>query len=253
MFDRRLIAADLLKLRRRRGMLAVSLLLTVVSVALAFIVMAIQHATDPVQFGPAGGVDHYLSTLSFVGGMTFTVGTIIGATAGTQDLESGVFRDLVATGRSRTALYASRVVAAWAVVLPVVGITAVLTGVASVGLAGSLEAPGAGALLAGTTGILVAGAFSAAVAVGVSVLVGSRAQVIGILLAFYFAISPLLIAMGTLGDLRQAIPEVAATRIGDLPVSGDVPVGLLTAVLVITAWSVVALGLGAWRTRNREI
>lgn len=76
---------------------------------------------------------------------------------------------------------------------------------------------------------------------------------IGILLAFYFAVSPLLIGMGFLGDLRQAIPEVAATRIGDLPPAGDVHVALLTAVLVVIAWAAAALGLGAWRTRTREI
>lgn len=253
MFDRRLIAADVLKLRRRRGMLSVSLFLTLGSVLLAYLVMVVQHASDPAQHGPAGGHEHYLSMLSYIGGMTFAVGTIIGGTAGTQDLESGVFRDLVATGRSRTALFASRVVGALAVVLPIVGITAVAAGVASVALAGSLPAPDAGRVVVGTTGILVAGVFSTAVAIGVSVLVGSRAPVIGIVLAFYFAVSPLLIAMDFLGNLRVAIPEVAATRIGDLPSAGDVDVTLITAVLVIAVWSATALGLGAWRTKTREI
>ena len=86
-------------------------------------------------------------------------------------------------------------------------------------------------------------------AVGLSVLVASRGPVIGILLAFYFAISPLLIGMGFLGDARQAIPEVAVKRIGDLPpAAGDVHVALVTAVLVVVAWAAAALGLGAWRT-----
>ena len=44
-------------------------------------------------------------------------GAIIGATAGGADIESGVFRDLVATGRSRTALFFSRVPAAWVLAL----------------------------------------------------------------------------------------------------------------------------------------
>lgn len=158
MFDRRLIAAEVLKLRRRSGMLSITLLLTLGSVALVFLVMAIQHAGNPAEYGPAGGLENYLNILSFVGAMAFAVGSIVGGTAGTQDLESGVFRDLVATGRSRTALYASRVFRAWAVVLPILGLTAVATGLGAVALSGSLDAPGARALIAGTAGILVAGA-----------------------------------------------------------------------------------------------
>lgn len=254
MFDLRLVAAEQLKLRRRRGMLSISLLLTLGSVAIAFIVMAIQHHANPADFGPAGGVEHYQSTLSFVGAMALVVGAIVGGTAGTQDLESGVFRDLAATGRSRTALFAARAAGALAVVLPIVGLAAVLTGVASVALAGSLAAPSAGALVAGTSAVLVTGALSVAVAVGLSVLVASRGPVIGILLGFYLALSPLLIGMGFLGNARQAIPEVAVRRIGDLPAAaGDLHLALITAVLVVVAWAAVALGLGAWRTATREI
>ena len=47
MFETRLIAADVLKLRRRRGMLSIGLLLTLGAMALVFIVMAIQHAGNP--------------------------------------------------------------------------------------------------------------------------------------------------------------------------------------------------------------
>lgn len=253
MFDTRLIAADVLKLRRRRGMLSITLLLTLGSMALAFIVMAIQHAGNPAEFGPAGGLENFQNTLSFVGAMALIVGAIVGGTAGTQDLESGVFRDLAATGRSRTALFASRVGGAWVVVLPIVGLTAALTGAASVALAGSLAAPGAGALIAGTVGVVVAAALSTAMAVGLSVLVASRGPVIGILLGFYLAVSPLLTGMAFLGSARQAIPEVAVTRIGDLPAAGDVHIALVTAVLVVLAWAAAALGLGARRTRTREI
>jgi ABC-type transport system involved in multi-copper enzyme maturation permease subunit len=253
MFDRRLIAADVLKLRRRRGMLSITLLLTLGGMALAFIIMAIQHGGNPTQYGPAGGLENYYNTISFVGAMALIAGAIVGGTAGTQDLESGVFRDLAATGRSRTALFFSRVAGAWVVVLSIVGLTAALTGTASVVLAGSLATPGAGALIAGTLGVLAAGALSTAMAVGLSVLVASRGPVIGILLGFYLAVSPLLIGIASLGSARQAIPEVAVTRIGDLPPAGDIHVGLVTAILVVIAWAAAALGLGAWRTRIREI
>jgi hypothetical protein len=253
MFDLRLINAEILKLRRRRGMLAIALLCTVGFAALAFIVTGIQHAGNPTKHGPAGGLKTYRDALGTVEILVLIMGTIVGATAGTQDIESGVFRDLAATGRSRLALFGARVVGAWAVVLPILAVTAGLTAASTVALAGSLEAPGAGALTAGTAAVLVSAALSTATAVGLSALIGSRGPVIGILLAFYLAVQPLLEAMGLLGNLRHAIPEVAVNRIGDVPAGPAGHVALVTAILVVVAWSAVALGLGAWRTKTREI
>ena len=56
--------------------------------------------------------------------MAFIVGAIVGATAGTQDIESGVFRDLAATGRSRMALFGARVTRRLGVVLPILAVIA---------------------------------------------------------------------------------------------------------------------------------
>ena len=248
-----LISSDVLKLRRRRGMLAISLLLTAGLMAVAFVVMAIQHGGNPAKYGPAGGLGNYQEDIAVVTLMAMIVGTIIGATSGTQDIESGVFRDLAATGRSRMALFASRVAGAWAVVLPILAVTAALVAAGCVALAGSLAAPGAGAIHAGTATVLVAGALSAAVAVGVSALVGSRGPVIGIMLAFYLAVQNLVLAMGFLGGARQIVPDVAIKRIADLEPVVGVDVGLGAAVLVVIGWSAIALGLGAWRTKTREI
>jgi hypothetical protein len=234
-------------------MLAISLLLTAGLMLAAFVVMAIQHGGNPARYGPAGGLANYQDDIGVVTLMALIVGTIIGATAGTQDIESGVFRDLAATGRSRMALFASRVAGAWAVILPILAVTAGLSAAGCVALAGSLAAPGAGAIIAGTTAVLVAGALSAAVAVGVSALVGSRGPVIGILLAFYLGVQNLLLVMGFLGGARQFVPDVAIHRIGELAPTPGVDIGLAPAVLVVIGWSAIALGLGAWRTKTREI
>jgi ABC-type transport system involved in multi-copper enzyme maturation permease subunit len=248
-----LISSDVLKLRRRRGMLAISLLLTAGLIAVAFVVMAIQHGGNPAKYGPAGGLSNYQEDIAVATLMALIVGTIIGATSGTQDIESGVFRDLAATGRSRMALFASRVAGAWTVVLPILAVTGGLAATGCIALAGSLAAPDAGAIAAGLAAVLAAGALSAAVAVGVSALVGSRGPVIGIMLAFYLAVQNLLLAMGFLGGVRQIVPDVAIRRIGDLEQASNVQIGLGAAILVLIAWSAVTLGLGAWRTRTREI
>src|SRR4051812_47796542 len=248
-----LISSDVLKLRRRRGMLAVPLLLTAGLMAVAFAVMAVQHGGNPARYGPAGGLSNYRDDIGVVALMALIVGTIIGATSGTQDIESGVFRDLAATGRSRIALFASRVAGAWTIVLPILAITAGLAAAGCIALAGSLAAPSAGAIAAGTGAVLLAGALSAAVAVGVSALVGSRGPVIGIMLAFYLAVQNLLLAMSFLGGARQIVPDVAIKRIGQLEPVSNVHAGLGAAILVVLAWSALTLGLGAWRTRTREI
>jgi hypothetical protein len=235
-------------------MLSITLLLTLGLMALVFVVMAVQHAGNPAEYGPAGGLENYRENMSFLGLLALVVGAIVGATAGTQDLESGVFRDLAATGRSRTALFGSRVMGAWAVVLPIIALAAGVTGAAAVALAGSLPTPSAGALVAGSGSVLAAAALGTAMAVGLSVLVGSRGPVIGILLAFYLAIQPLLLAMAFLGDVRQVLPAAALNRIGDLPQQeGDLQVALVIAILALIVWAAGSLGLGAWRTRTHEI
>jgi hypothetical protein len=251
MFDLRLIRAEVLKLRRRRGMLAIAACITLGAMALAFGVSAVQHASNPGKYGPAGGATSFKDAITVLTLLTIVAGAIIGSTAGSQDLESGVFRDLAATGRSRLALFGARVIGACAVVLPIAAAAATVAGVASVQLAGSLAAPSTGALVAGTAGILAAAALSSAVAVGLSALVGSRGPVIAIVLGFNLAIAQMLVGISFLGDVRQAIPTVALGRIADSP--GSVHTTLAVAIAVVVAWIVAAFGAGAWRTKTREI
>jgi hypothetical protein len=253
MLDLRLISAEVLKLRRRHGMLAIAVLLTLGIVLLVFAVTAVQHASNPGRYGPAGGAASYHDGLTVLALMALVIGVIVGGTAGTQDIESGVFRDLAATGRSRRALFGARATGAWAVVLPILAVAMAAMGGLSIVLAGSLPTPSAATLVAGTAAILVAGALSTAMAVGLSALVGSRGPVIGILLAFFLAIQPLLAAIGFLGDLRQALPSAAIDRIGRIAVHGGVHLALGTAIAVTIGWTAIAIGLGSWKTQTREI
>jgi hypothetical protein len=253
MFDWRLISAEVLKLRHRRGMLAISILLTLGLSLVVFAVMGIQHASNPARYGPAGGEESYSNALSTLTVMAFVVGTIVGATAGTQDIESGVFRDLAATGRSRAALFGARVMGAWAIALPILAAMMAAQGILGIVLADAAPGPHTGTIVAATAAILIAGALSAAVAVGLSALVGSRGTAIGGLLAFFLAIQPLLSLMGFLGTVRQGLPLVAIDRIGHMPGPNDVSIALGTAIAVPIAWCILTLALGAWKTATREI
>ena len=251
--DLRLIKADVLKLRRRRGMLAVSLGLTLGILALAFVVITIQHGGDPEKTGPAGGLKGFVDSLQTMSVMAFLVGAIVGATAGAQDLDSGVFRDLAATGRSRIALFLSRVGGAWVVVGAIVAVTLAADVAGAFALADGIATPGAGDIAEGAAMVFASGALGAALAVGIAALVGSRGPVIAILLAMHIIFEPQLQGAGFLGDARQALPISAIDRIGDQAGDLDYTLALGTSVAVVAAWIAAALAAGAWRTRTREI
>jgi ABC-type transport system involved in multi-copper enzyme maturation permease subunit len=251
MFDLRLIRADVLKLRRRRGMLALCVVLTFGVVALMVVVAAIQHAGNPIENMPAGGLMAYHDVMFVQTLLMLVVGTIVGATCGAQDLESGVFRDLAATGRSRIALFAARIPGACAIVLPIGALASAVAAVAAYALADGAVTPDAAAIVSATAGVLTSGALTATVAVGLSALTASKSPVIATMLALNLAVAPLLSGIAWLGDVRQAIPTNAVFRIGDGPQVIDM--GLATAIAVVLAWAAGAWAAGAWRTRMREI
>jgi ABC-type transport system involved in multi-copper enzyme maturation permease subunit len=252
MFDLRLIRFDALQLRRRKGMVSIAILLTAGITLLIYAVTALQHASNPVKYGPAGGVVNYHESISFLLSTVLVAAAIVGATAGAADLESGVFRDLAATGRSRLALFASRTEGAWVVVLPIAALTAVLTTLGAFVLAGSAASPSAGTVIGGTAALLAAGAFGAVVSVGLAALVGSRGPVIAIMLAFLLAISPVLADVSFLGSIRDAIPTQALERLAGLSkTSLHIPLGV--GITVVVGWMLAAFAAGAWRTSRQEI
>ena len=51
----RLASAELLKLRRRRGLVAITALLTIAPMIVGYSILTYLHATDPSAHAPAGG------------------------------------------------------------------------------------------------------------------------------------------------------------------------------------------------------
>jgi ABC-type transport system involved in multi-copper enzyme maturation permease subunit len=250
MLDPRLVRAEILKLRRRRGLMAWTALLTFGAVALSFGFSALMHAVgDPQQWRAAGGGEGLELALALLAMTGAVAGVLIGATAGGADIEAGVFRDLAATGRSRTALFAARVPGAWAILVP-----ATLAGIAIAALlASALAGDGAvaaSAVLEGGAAALASTMLLSAASAGLAALASSRGMVIGVVLAFQLGLSPVLAQIGALGDVRYAIPSVATARIG-----GELAdeVALAVAILVVLGWAAVTLGAGLWRTRTQEI
>ncbi len=244
---RRLVAAELLKLRKRRPLLVAALALIVVPMLVSVIALVVLHAANPAKYGPAGGVENLRGTLRLLTQIGGVAAVLIGVNAGGSDLAAGIFRELVVTGRSRLALFAARIPGGIALLLPLVAIAIGIATTASVTLAGPGQAPGAGLLLeyAGWVGLVTTLAFL--LALGVSSLLDSRATSIGVLLAWQLAVAPLLLQTG---KLDSVLPGAALKRLE--PGRGSVSISFMTAILLIVAWTVVPLAAGAWRTQTRD-
>ena len=269
----RLISAEFLKLRKRRGLVISTLVLTVVPMLIAYVALVVLHANDPVNNGPAGGMENFVGSMDVLTMLSVGAAILVGATLGTADLSAGVFRELVVTGRSRLALFSARVPAGLGLFLPIVGAAFAITATASTVLAGSQDArwvqvgPGAFELDLGTVapslGLLLASAgwlalvttVSMVLALGVSSLFGSRGTAIGILLGWYLVVMPLLVGVGSLGSIREGLFYAAADRLAPEALSAPdpgVPMSLAAGIVVVLTWAAVPLALGAWRTHTRD-
>ena len=68
-------------------------------------VLVVLHAVNAAHHGPAGGPSNFRGAAETVALFGTLTAVLIGATAGSQDVGNGVFRDLVVTGRRRSTLF----------------------------------------------------------------------------------------------------------------------------------------------------
>jgi hypothetical protein len=235
--DRRLVAADLLKLLRRPRMTGANATLAVGFIAFMLFAQRGIGFTDLV---------------GFVAIVCVVVGVNVGSMAGAQDREAGLLRDLFATGRSRTALYASRVAGATLVGLLLVVPTVLFSLVASQLAWDASSSPGAQQVAAGATAALAGTLLGVSGGVGLAGFLGSRSTVIAILTTWYLAVSQLLENLDPLGDATSLLPSMALKRFADHPGFRD-EMSYVTSIGVLLLWAVVPLAIGAWRENRREI
>jgi ABC-type transport system involved in multi-copper enzyme maturation permease subunit len=249
--------AELLKLRKRRGLVAMVAALTVLPMLIGVTVTSILHANDPAKHPSAGGIENFAGSMEMLGTLAAIAAVIVGVTAGAGDLSAGVFRTLVVTGRSRLRLFAARIPGGLALILPFVAVGVTIAAVASLALAGSAPQPDGG-FIAGTAAwiaLQVAGAF--AIGLGVGSLFGSRGMAIGAVLGWMLALEPLLLAINVLGSLRIGLLGAATQRLeptSPLVEPGGPAVGMSAgaAAIVVALWALIPLFVGAWRTATRD-
>lgn len=177
--------------------------------------------------------------------------------AGAGDWANGVFRDLVVTGRSRFALFASRVPAALAItwLLTIAAYGLLLIG--TYAFAGGLPTPDGALVLEGLGFSLLATAMMCIVAVGFASLTTSKPAAIIALIAWLIVASPLLASIKSLGSSRdwlmsQALAHFSPVHLGEGPHGATVTMSAGMAIIVLAVWLAVFLALGAWRTRTMD-
>jgi hypothetical protein len=251
----RLVSAELLKLRKRRGLVASGLALTLLPMIVAYTILLSVHAANPAKHGPAGGLQNFSDSVDLLTTLSVIAAILIGSTLGAGDLGSGVFRELVVTGRSRLALFAARVPAGLALLWAFVGAGFAVTATASNVFAGSLQAPSGTLLVETAAWIALVSAMSLVLALAVSSVVGSRGTTIGIVFAWQIVVTPLLLQIKALGSLREGLLRAATDSLEPSALMREpkhVAMSVAAAVVVILAWATVALALGAWRTATRD-
>jgi ABC-type transport system involved in multi-copper enzyme maturation permease subunit len=254
-----MFGADFLKLRKKRGTLVWALVLGIAPVLIYFVVAPILHSSNPMETGPAGGTKNFgdgLRTIALFFGSLAAV--LIGVEAGTGDASAGVFRDLVVTGRSRLALFASRVPAALALCCLVIGAAYALLLAGTYVFASNLPTPNAALVLNGLGFALLATGAVCVISVGFAALTTSKPAAIIGLIAWQVVASPILVSISALGSLREGVLSQSLAHFSPVNVSGGgghgatVTLSQGTALIVLIAWLAAFLALGAWRTNRMD-
>ena len=256
--SRNLVSADILKLRRRTGLLAVTALMTAAAMAATYGVIQLLHDLDPAKYGPAGGVTQLGHGAWVAAALGAVAAAVVGAIAGAGDRDAGVDRELIVTGRSRLSLYASRLGAGLLFLAPFVAVGYAIAAVSTVVFADGRTAPSAQLLVTTGLWVMVQAGFYYLLAVGLACLTGSRSYTIGVLLAFRLAVTPILATIPQLGVLRELIPGVALQALAPAALGNTirqgpaVPMSIAAIAAVLLAWVVLAVAAGGWREATRD-
>lgn len=252
---KQMTGAELLRLRKKRGLIALALVAVLAPIVISVGYDVVKHASDPAHYAPGGGLNTFGRLLDLLGVFMGPVAAIlIGTEAGAGDLAAGVFRDDVLTGRSRVALFLSRVPAAIAVTLTIVAI-GFAVGLACVfGFADGLPTPDGSLILESLAWLALANSVVCVIAIGVASLTGSRPGTITALIAWELVLSPLIVEASSLGSLRRGLLDSVLLFLKPGPATGSpvIPMPVVVAIVVASLWLLAAAAAGAWRMQTRD-
>lgn len=253
----RLIRAEILKLITRRGLIFAVLLLTLDATLGTFAVLYFLHSTDPAHHKLVGGLSHFDDGMYSLTQLSTIAAVLIGATAGAGDLAGGFFRNLVVTGRPRSALFAARIPGGLAVLLPITAAAYATTAVLSQVVPGSGGTPSVALMVESGLWFEFYVSVMFLLALGLASLLGSRATTLGVLAGLQLLITPVVQGLHNPGVGADAVLGIALWQLAPKQLlngapPGNVTMSLTATITVLTAWLLLALGLGAWRTITRD-
>ena len=242
-----MVGAELLKLRRRRSIIALATFFTVGIVALYFGVKAIQHAADPSRYGPAGGLHNYDRAIELLSVFFGTLAAILDRNRGgrVRPLQRRLPRHRRHRPLAPVALRGARPGSACGQLGDRAGAPSALSLAATYGLAGGQPTPGGSFVVDSVLWVLAAQGVICAVAVGLGSLTGSRATSLVTLIGWQVIAGRLLVQVSFLGGVRDLIPNVAlgALKPGDaLPDTNGLTMGAGVAVAILAIWAIAWLG-----------
>jgi hypothetical protein len=253
----RLICAEILKLVTRRGLMVASALLTVGATLVLFGILAALHWNDPVHHKLIGGLGHFDNGAFSLTQLATIAAVLLGTSAGAGDLAAGFFRNLVVTGRPRRDLFAARIPGGLAVLLPLTAVSYALLAVGCQFVHGTLATPGTALMVESGLWLLLYVTVMYLLALGLSSLLGSRATTLGVLAALQLLVTPLVQGLHNAGVGAETLPGIALWQLAPKELQtgappGNVAMSLAAIVVVLVAWTGVAVGLGARRTIVRD-
>lgn len=255
--------ADFTLYRRMRGvfwgLLVIGVVALPIAVLLAMTVPAQLEIFAPSTIDSIGNTEAVASVGFGLGGVLALIAAVIlGSTAGSVDLQRGVLRDLILTGRSRPRIVLGRLLAAFAWLVLAVLVSYASTVAIAWALAPISSNPDWEAIARIGGQFLPGLTYTVPLAAGIALMVGSRGPAIAIYFVFALVIDNVLVAVPKVGEwwqhvsLSQADQQVVARIVGE---SGgalqDRP--LWQAMLVLAAWALGALVIGLVRLGRRDL
>jgi len=253
--------ADLILYRRMRGIFWGLLVIGVVGLSTA-LVLGITipsqlelYSSDVIdEVGRPGEV---MAAGFALAGVVASIGAVVlGATAGSVDLQRGVLRDLVLAGRSRLRIVLGRLVAATVWLLLALAVSFAITIAVAMTLAPVDADPDWARIAREGAQYLPGIAYTLPFAAGVAMLVGSRGPAIAVFFVVSLIIDNVLVAIPKVGEWWE---EVSLTQ-ADLQVSdwvrdagGSFDRPDWQAAVVLVGWAVIPFTLGVVRLTRRDL
>lgn len=243
---RRMVEADLLKLRKRRGLWLTMLLLPPGLILLVF-VLTVTGAAD--LDGGSAFVQDLGGALAVVGPV---LAVLIGARQGSDERAAGTLRYQLLTGAPRERLLLSK--------LAVLGIACLL--LASLG---TFTAVLCGSLLGGDEAVSVTDCFDVwwevllpclcygAISFGVGLLMGSTGPAIAISLVLNFVGANVLAALTLISDVfANVVLPIGIDRLTSNTLTGDDAISIGAAIALVIAWPAAFVGAAYLKLRTLE-